>query len=104
MRNVRAMDAPRLNVLGPVMESRPALPNSPGSGRMYASGLRNIPGAAAYKGWPVYSGRISPCEAVPPSTQREQAGERGNPDPMLTLVVIVQSFTKAPRHPPSRVP
>src|ERR1019366_3352304 len=48
IRNVRAMDAFRLNCAGPVIELRPALPHCPRAGAVYAARLRCLPAGALY--------------------------------------------------------
>src|SRR6266542_3273472 len=45
-RNVRPKEASRVNWAGPITELRPEFPHSPGSGGVYAAGLRYKPGGA----------------------------------------------------------
>jgi hypothetical protein len=47
-RNVRAIDALRVNCPGPVIEFLPALPQCPAAGALTAAGLRNSPDGAEY--------------------------------------------------------
>src|SRR5579872_5012929 len=64
-RNVRPIEAFKLNSAGPVMEFLPALPHWPAGGAAYAAGFRNRPEGAAYSEAPVYSGRMVPVTPVP---------------------------------------
>src|ERR1017187_5447538 len=95
-RKVRPSDPFRLNWVGPVMVSRPALPHWPAAGSTKAR-----LSAEALTGNPVASARRLPVMPVPVVVERTPptVAVSGIPLPALMALVGVQSFSKAPFHP-----
>ena len=79
-----------VNVDGPRIEFRPALPHVPAAGAMKAAGLAYESLSTGTAGVPVSEGR-TPTVPVP-GTATKTSGVTGSPLPLLSCAVIVQSL------------
>src|SRR5258708_4934946 len=97
-RKTRPSDALNANCDGPMMVSRPALPNCPGRGAPKAAKLKGCPAAASFTERPVAFARRLPVMPVPVVVDRAPptVGVSGRPLPTLIALVKVQSLISLP--------